>query len=219
MKKLAILFTVLFAASTVADAQFYVGGKADFGFKSNKTKQGANTSNPTNTINFSIAPRVGFNLNDKMAVGLDLSYGSEITKAPNDPILTDKKWSNNTIGAGVFFRYYCMSVGGFSIFTEAEGMFSTGTSKFKYHDVLQNINVDPKGYRTNILDISITPGIAFKVNEHFEVDAYLGLFAIDFKHEVRSNEDSSVDDITFENNFGLGVNNGKALAFGFVYNF
>lgn len=53
----------------------------------------------------------------------------------------------------------------------------------------------------------------------FEVDAYLGLFAIDFKHEVKSNEDSSVDDITFENNFGLGVNNGKALAFGFVYNF
>lgn len=43
MKKLAILFTVLFAASTVADAQFYVGGKADFGFKSNKEPPLKNT--------------------------------------------------------------------------------------------------------------------------------------------------------------------------------
>lgn len=219
MKKLTVLFAVLFATSTIANAQFFVGGKLDFGFNSEKEKFGTNTSDPTTTINFSIAPRLGFALNEKMAVGLDLSYGNKITKFPDNTLQTDQKITTNNIGAGVFFRYYCMSVGGFSVFTEAEGMFSTGTAKMTYHDVALNTNVDPKGTKTTNLDVSITPGIAYKVNDHFELDAYLGLFAIDFKHKVVSDEDSPVDDIKYTNNFGLGINNGKALAFGFVYNF
>jgi hypothetical protein len=154
-----------------------------------------------------------------MAVGLDLLYGNTTQKFPDNPAQTDQKSTSNSIGAGAFFRYYCMTVGSFSVFTEAACMYTTGTYKASYHDVLLNTNVDPKGMKTDKLGFNITPGIAYKVNDHFELDAYLGLFAIDFNHTVVTDLDAPADDINYDNTFGLGINNGKALAFGFVYNF
>ena len=113
MKK---LFIVLFAImmATAAHAQFYAGGS--IGFSSNGNSK---------TSVFSVSPEVGYVLNDKFAVGAELTL-SAFT-------------GGNTIGFAPYARYTFLNIGKVSIF--ADGAFSF--SKTKNIDAVWEIGVYP----------------------------------------------------------------------------
>lgn len=67
MKKL-MMIAAFMVACVAANAQFYVGGS--FGFESAKADKDAD-----NTTAWSIVPEIGYNIDDKLAVGLQIGYG------------------------------------------------------------------------------------------------------------------------------------------------
>lgn len=119
MKKI-ILTALAIGAFTFANAQdkdskgfgfsegnVFLEGSVDFGSTNDK-----NTEVKTSVFNFN--PKVGYFLNDKFAVGVELGIGSGKTTMPSTP---DSK--SSSMYAGVFGRYYFLDLGDrFKTYTE-----------------------------------------------------------------------------------------------------
>ena len=227
MKKLVLTFAVIFATITAANAQLFIGGNLGLGVSSlgkSETTGGATTVtvDPINTLSFNIVPRIGYNLNDKMAIGLDLYFGMNNTKYPDGYYLneTDHKVSATSFGADLFFRYYAIEVGQFSVFAEANAglMMGNGSEEYKTGNTTTTIDA-PK---TTDIFVGIIPGISYKVNEKLQFDAYLGLCELCFTHNVTKTETNNTTTTNSDNQFNLGINqnnNGNLLKIGVVYNF
>ena len=245
MKKLMLTVAVLFAASTIANAQLFIGGSIGFGTNSDKEKVTTTTTtsaktetttleaDPITTTNFHFTPRIGYMLNDKMAVGLDLQYGLSSTKYPvynGIHNFTDYTKSNTSIAAGIFFRYYLIQKGDFSLYAEAEPYFGSTSCKIEgtYKNLKgESVTYTNDGDQINTLGIAVTPGIAYKLNDHFELDAFVGLFDLSFKqNSTKTNSESEIAGIktTTEtqltnNQFNIGLNKEVSVNFGIVYTF
>ncbi|MBF01702.1 MAG: hypothetical protein CMP76_00235 [Flavobacterium sp.] len=127
MKKLLFAAVAVFAFAT-ANAQEEGGSSFGFsqgnillegnlGFSSSNDK---NTETKTNSFEFN--PKAGYFLNDKFALGLELSVGSDKEEVAGTE--TDK---NSNFGAGVFARYYFLDLGQrFKTYAEAGVGFNSG---------------------------------------------------------------------------------------------
>ncbi len=231
MKKLVLTFAVVFATITAANAQLFVGGSLGLGINSiGKTENtGGGTTvtvDPVKTLSFNINPRIGYNLNDKMAVGLDLGFGMTNNKYPdgwNGLNTTENKKSTTTIGAGVFFRYYLMEVGQWSVFAEATAGLTLGNGKEEWKTTVGTTTTTTTVDAPKATDITVavTPGISYKVNEKLQFDAYLGLLQLAFNNHVEKSDmvGGGTNTVT-DNYFNFGVNrNGQVGKIGLVYNF
>ena len=219
---------VLFAASTIANAQLFVGGNLGFGLNStNKTEMttGGTTTkiDPIKTMDFTISPRVGYALNEKMACGLDLLFHMNNTSYPDDYeglTETNHKYSTTNFGAGVFFRYSPVQIGQFSLFAEATAgvLMGSGKEEYKIANVTTSVDV-PK---TTDIFAMITPGVSYKMNEKLQFDAYLGLCQLSFAHSVSTTEGKNSKKTVTDDYFNLGINQhtyGNVIQLGMVYNF
>ena len=237
MKKLVLTFAVVFATITVANAQLFVGGNLGVGFtgaSKTVTDDGTTTVtvDPVKILNFNITPRIGYNLNDKMAVGLDLRFGMTNYTYPDNYYgwgEKDHKDVSTDFGAALFFRYYLMEIGQLSLFAEANAGLLMGNGKEEYTTTLgattttTTIN-DPK---TTDIFVGITPGISYKVNDHLQFDAYLGLLQLGFLHSISKTETTNLAGTTTtttvsDNQFNFGLNQhnrGNLFKIGVVYNF
>ena len=160
---------VLFAASTIANAQLFVGGNLGLGsYSINKQEVTGGTQtitvNPIKTLDFTIAPRIGFGLNEKMAVGVDLCYEMNNYNYPDDydgMNETAHKRSETAFGAGLFFRYYALQIGQFSLFAEASAGLKMGSGKEDYR--IDNVTTTVDKPTTTEIFAGIVPGISYKM--------------------------------------------------------
>ena len=227
MKKLVLTFAVIFATITAANAQLFIGGNLGLGVSSlgkSETTTGSSTTtvDPINTFSFNIAPKIGYNLNDKMAVGLNLYFGLNNTKYPDGYNMneTDHKLSYTNFGFDLFFRYYAMEVGQFSLFAEATAGLAIGNGSEEYKIGNTTTSIDKP--KTTDIYVGITPGISYKVNEKLQFDAYLGLCELSFNHIMTKTETNNTKTTKSDNIFNLGINqhtNGSLIKIGVVYNF
>ncbi|MBR4511220.1 MAG: outer membrane beta-barrel protein [Bacteroidales bacterium] len=228
MKKLMLTAAVLFAASTIANAQLFVGGNLGLGsYSINKQEVTGGTQtitvNPIKTLDFTIAPRIGFGLNEKMAVGVDLCYEMNNYNYPDDydgMNETAHKRSETAFGAGLFFRYYALQIGQFSLFAEASAGLKMGSGKEDYR--IDNVTTTVDKPKTTEIFAGIVPGISYKMNEKWQFDAYLGLCELRFVNSTSKLEKGGYTYTNTNNNFDLGINqhsSGKVLTLGVVYNF
>ena len=228
MKKLLLTAAVLFAASTIANAQLFVGGNLGLGYYSiDKYEMTGGpttiTMDPIKVLDFTIAPRIGFGLNEKMAVGVDLCYDMNNYSYPDnydDMNETGHKKSETSFGAGLFFRYYALQVGQFSLFAEASAGLKMGSSKEEYK--IDNVTTTVDKPKTTEIFAGIVPGISYKMNEKWQFDAYLGLCELRFVNTTSKMEKSGSTSTSTDSRFDLGINqhsSGNVLTLGVVYNF
>jgi hypothetical protein len=133
MKKVLIILALSLMALT-AKAQVYVGGGISF--------QGTAANGQSSAV-FTIAPEVGYNLDDNMAVGLSIGMGfaDGITVFSLDP----------------YFRYYFLDWGPLRFF--ADGNFNFTNTSVK--------NVENGSHST--WGLGVKPGIAVPVNEKWSI--------------------------------------------------
>lgn len=143
MKKVLLVLALALVAFT-AKAQLYVGGSIAF--------------DTVGGFNINLAPEVGYNLNDDMAVGLAVGLGFG---------------GGTTVAATPYFRYYFLDWGPAILFADAQ---------FTY----QYANYGG-GATANSWGIGICPGIAvpvgggFSVVTHFaRLGYYGGAFGLSF---------------------------------------
>ena len=223
MKK--VLFTLALAAITfAANAQFVV--RRQFGINTTGGTYTRESANPTwdspntKTFDFTLAPSVGYMLNDKMQVGLSLGYTYTTNTNYNIAVyaLGQEEWakiSNSIFSVSPYFRYYFAEAGNFHFFCEAALGFSLSgrSSNHDYSNVpYLSYDNEYKGATSfSALSLTIVPGVNYRINDNWSADCYIDLAGLFFTHTHMNTYGVGTDpDALFStdvnNNFGLMAN-------------
>ena len=206
MKKI-FMIAVMAVAAVSANAQWYVGGA--FGLDFTKASKDADAQ-----TTLSIAPEVGYNINDKWAVGAQVGFAMANNLAEEKitytyyegmAIPTGITQSNDGTGTAFFIapyaRYTFAKSGIVSFFVDGGVGFATAN----YDIDNPNEKYSESG---SIFNIGLRPGIAIKASDKVSLVATTGYFGYMKKS----------DELGGGSKFGLNVN-GNALQLGFYYNF
>ena len=183
-----ILAAFVAVASLTASAQIWVGGEV--GFNAFKTTEHGATLNKSNK--FTVAPEVGYKLNDKLDVAVLIGY----CHAKNNELFNfDLNFENgNGFEIAPYLRYTFAKAGNFSFF--ADGGF--GYALLHEHGDSKSINA---------WEITVKPGISYALSEKVSLVAHVGAAGYYFvKHDARK-----------VNGWEAGVN-GNNISFGCYVN-
>lgn len=192
MKKI-MMIAVLAVAALSANAQMWVGGS--IGFSTDKTK--AEDIEVSSGTNVDLSPEVGYNLNEKWAVGMALSYGHYSAKTYTYAGESVSGMANQ-FSIRPFVRYTYVKVGNFSAF--CDGLLTYGTAHIQGMD--NNFNESSVG---------IAPGISYAISPKISLVAILG--GMSYEHDWYKVNDN----VTIKTNkFNFGISN--AIRFGAIVN-
>jgi opacity protein-like surface antigen len=133
MKKLFLTLALAFAGILAANAQVWVGG-------------GLGASIQKNHTSLSIAPEVGYAINDQWQVALGAGYGFNQTKV--DVLGETITTNTNTLALQPYVRYVATTIGKFSLFFDLCGDFG--------------LLDDARDYA-----VTLQPGIAWMATDHW----------------------------------------------------
>ena len=210
---------LMLLAGTEAYAQIYVGGSA--GFANTTVKVGENSASGTT---FKILPEIGFQLNDKMAIGAQIGYmngpGALGSFDPNDikglisgigDAVCGAASSKDVLGyqfgafrIAPYFRYTFYSNNLIELFADATIAYTNALAKSYDEDdqVWQDRGA------CGIFEAGIKPGFKVKVSDNFQLVGRLG--SLGYQNlKVKDQEMSA-------SRFGLDVD-GSNILFGFIY--
>jgi long-subunit fatty acid transport protein len=182
MKKI-MMTLVAIAMATTMNAQWYVGGGVGYNYAKDK-----NTDVTSNT--FRIIPEVGYNLNEKWALGITVGYGESRVKVKNAGTEKVKTFQVSPYARYTFVKF------------DHVNLFIDGGVGYKHEDYA--------GMKTNTFGIGLKPGVAVNLNEKLSFVAHVGFLG--YENEKVKGDDKST------NSFGFDLN-GNALSFGVYYNF
>lgn len=179
MKKILLLIVVAVTSMT-AGAQIYVGG--NFGYW-REWQEGANKTD------LSIYPEIGYNLNEKWAIGATFGYDYNYKKG------------NKTNGLGIepYVRYTYASLGPVNLFVDGYGGFYT------YKNKKNGVTGDAQ----NAWCLGLTPGVKVTLTERLSFYSYFGFLGYC---------DADEEEVFGQKGFGLDLNSNK-LRIGLLYNF
>lgn len=161
MKKLIIVFLACLVGSTTLAQDkdhngFMKGDRFASGLLGYKTSSDANKTKETE---FRFSPRIGYFINDFVAVGGRLGYSYGKTKDASGV----KTLENNSFTAGVFGRYYLLPGSQFSVFGELGlGFGSTKDMNDKW---------------THGVNAMFAPGLSYFLGKYFALEASFGILS------------------------------------------
>lgn len=199
MKKLLTIVALAMTIFTNSNAQFFAGGSFGISSSTNSHEPGTPNIYEHTSSSISISPMLGYFINDKFAVGasLDISTGKNKTNFSNG---TTTEYNDHTTGFTPFARYYFANIKNISLFAEAQ----LGLSTTKRESIGYNGDNTPE---TNTVFFNIKPALSYKLNEHFDIEAYINILSLGTSHSVTKNDDGS-SETTNSTNFGAGLNVG-----------
>lgn len=223
MKKV-FLTLALVAVSMAANAQWILGGQ--LGFNTNGGTYTQENASPiwdmpnNKAMGLTIAPTVSYVLNDKMQIGLTLEYNygtatnyNALGYAANQEVWS--KTSTTMFTVAPYFRYYFANAGKFNFFCEAALGFGI-SPRTKHHDysnaaVLGYDNEYDGTTKSTTIGLYITPGVNYRISNHWSADCYIDLAGLAFIHNSTKTYGTLTDpdalvstDVT--NSFGLQCN-------------
>lgn len=239
MKKVLLTLT-LAAFAFAANAQFVLGGYATYYHEGGNMKytgvagssKDAATPYNSNAVTYSyysIMPKIGYQLNDKMQAGISFGITGGVTK--DFSMFRVDYWtypefegwvktSYSGFEVAPYFRYNLGTIKGVTFFCEAQLSFYFG-GKDKIHrfntaiDDSENfytrraIDTTYTGnYKTNSITFSVVPGINYKFNDRLSADLYIDLLKLTFDHTTTIQENYDYDGdklVETENTFYVGA--------------
>lgn len=222
MKK--VLFTLtLVAFALMVNAQDGIKGKLILGgqFDLHHTNVHADDyAGGTSTTSFTLAPKAGWQLNDKMQFGLQIAYTIDYqrnytTDEDNYTSTNSPAWGNQpTLTFAPYLRYNIGSLKKFTVFVEAQ--VALGLYLESYNYVSKPSTSTDNGDNYTQFGISVVPGLNYAVNNHLSVDVYLNLIRCfaNFAtadgwggHEYGIGADMTAQSLNNQfNNFAIGFN-------------
>lgn len=169
MKKV-ILVAVMALLSANLFAQVFIGGSLGINTTSNVDRVlNANNSN----FGFTLAPNVGFKINDDMAVGGRLTFTTSSTTA--GAVVTP---GPVTFGIQPYFRYSLLYFGNFAIAGEANfGLSFTGQTNTITAPGTPDIINKTSSTR---FSLGVTPVLLYELNKHITLEANLNVLTVGF---------------------------------------
>lgn len=167
------------AQDEVNDNKFYVGGSLGF------TQNFVDGESTTNT--FELKPELGYNINDKLSLGLALGFSRDKVK--------DVDGDTKTFSINPYLRYAFYRNGKVSIF--CDGGFS--------YDHRNHYDAKSNGF-----EIGLYPGVSYQISSKFSLVAHLGSLAYQYN---KPEGDGAVS----ASSFGLNLWNGTAFGLYFHF--
>lgn len=195
MKKVMLMVAFMVAA-VAASAQVYIGGSLGVSSTKEPYRDGGVESDAV--TKFRLNPEVGYNLDDKWAVGIGLGfdYGKQgDVKNTGFEIAPYARWT--------FARWNKVS-----LFLEGGLSYSFDKVKKEYEDDGETISKEEK---TSYFKIGVKPGLRVDLTDHFALMTRLGWLGY-----TCTMPDG--DDMNNGSSFGFDVS-GENISFGVLYNF
>ena len=223
MKKIYVTIIFVLASMGVCKAQFFLGG--ELGVWGSSGKNVIKTKSPLidtavevkdpSTFNFVIAPKLGYFINDKLSVGVILSYNLRTTTV-NAP--TKVKTTTHTFGGSPYVRYAFAQAGNFSFIAEGRIDIMGGT---------WNVNPSAAVYTKNTLfsaGVRVAPVITYNLGKHLVFESRLNFLSLGYTHSREKTKGSlmgvDVTDVTVSNDFNVSIDTDNTfVTIGMVYKF
>ncbi len=194
------------AMATTMSAQLYVGGELGLSFGQTKvTEPGLVTATgKTKTTTVKILPEIGYNLNEKMAVGV--AFGYDFNKNVTPLASYDVTSKTNEFVFKPYFRYYFVKWDKVGLFADAQFGMGFGKNTYEtYED--EGIFYYPVSTtsKTTSFSFAIVPGIAFTPCEKVSVVAKLGDGLGYWYKQTKTPYSYYGDKKTTSNKFGLDL--------------
>lgn len=172
MKKITLLAAVIFCSAITANAQvskgaLFLGGSLGFGSEKTETTTGAVTTTDPERSDWNFSPQAGYFITNNIAAGIMLDFaGTTIKTAPTPTTTAERKI--NSLGFGVFGRYYAPINDKFYFWGQLGLMFGSGSDETTAGAV--TINNGDK----SMMDISLRPGFTFFPSTRYGLDFSVG---------------------------------------------
>lgn len=214
MKKI-VLTLALAAFAFAANAQFVIGGQ--IGFNTNGGKQWSSRIAGNTTTEFTlpndvttvltIAPKFGYNLNEKMHVGVVLGFTNQVEKEysnyaamyrqSKDFVGWDKS-THNYLFIAPYFRYTFLQFNKISAFCEAQvsyGYYPKNKVR-SYNTAISGVvdahDATVTGKTTGSeFAFTVAPGLNYRISNHFSADLYIDLLGLAFVSQTTHYYDSN----------------------------
>lgn len=235
MKKVLLLVAMV-CMGFFANAQLYVGGGLGVDFGSTKPKEGDKSKD----FGFFISPEVGYSLNDKMDVGVNLSLGvakyeRDIWDGINgafdnlglgdmdldwDDVELAKELKLTTWQFAPYFRYSLVEFGKFKVLGKASLYVLGGKGTLVPHTG----NIEPE-YKITQFGLNVTPMLTYDLSEKFVLFTDLNFLSLGFsssKMKIEVGDFFSDENTNTGFNLGVDANNAYnvgAITVGFAYKF
>lgn len=200
MKKILNVALFLLFIGASANAQFFVGGSFSFDSEGGSREANGNKTDKKKTSAFVFAPKAGYFLTEKFALGAQLIVS---TSKETTPIAgTDQIEKTSTFGIAPFARYYALNFNKFSLFGEARLGLLFGSSKSEFAGVTDD------GPSITTIGFDITPGIAFALSEKVELEGKVNLFNLGIGSTTEKTDNGNNNetiDKTTQFGFGAGL--------------
>ena len=177
--------------------KMWIGGTASFGTDNIKDGQGIS--------NYEFGPSFGYMLNEKMAVGINLTFDGNTTTRNNNDNDVDKESGYNI---APFFRYYFAGAGNFKFYGDVNVSFGGGTDKTESDNAN---NVSESKYST--FGFGINPGVQYWFTDNWSMASTIGLLDYSSKTDNKGDNNEFV-----KNKFDVGATF-STLNFSFFYHF
>ena len=216
------------------NAQWFIGGKIGLNIKSSETTDDTNNTLKSTIIGFSIAPKGGYYFNEKLALGLSFSVGTNFLNVSNDFFPQEKVDISIPWRIRPFVRYSVFAYKNFSLILEG----STGIggeqlhekSEFPYHDITK---IEKQASTIGIGVINVTPILGLKLSDHFQLEAGLNFLNLGYNIDISNRFEKITNEIgaetsnktkTINHDFNIGFNSSSILVvsqltIGVIYKF
>ena len=184
MKKFLMTIAAAFVAVSM-NAQVYLGGSLGFGAWSSQKNVGDRSE-----TSFSILPEIGYNINDKWAIGTVIGYVSD--KMWGVDVLNNAK-SESAFTFNPYARYTFLKAGKVNLFIDG-GVDFTSASKMD----------------ATAFGVGVKPGLAVNLTDKLSFVSHIGFLGYAVQNPDGDDNNTSV--------FGLDLS-GNNLTFGLYYNF
>ena len=223
MRKTILTIAIALLVGISANAQFYIGGSLYFSNSSLKIEELKNSSQPSYT--FSISPEIGYQLNEKTAVGLSLSayLSSYKTMSVNlnmdDITLSGIHETKRTdFGIAPYVRYSLLKWKKFDLLGMAQVYMNAGTTEYDhvYEDGFYSNNKT----KTTGWGARIRPVLFYNVSDKLTLVSHLNFCRLGFSYEKEKVPyNSNENDYTRKTiKFDLDLDTYNSLpSIGFIY--
>ena len=209
MKKIVLFaFVIMLTFSATAQetqssgSKMWLGGNAGFTSGDN---------NDENNSSWVFGPTFGYMLNDKMAVGINLSFDGSTNKKNNNDNDINKMSGWNV---EPFFRYYYAGIGDFKFYGDATLAFGGGTTKFESNDATK---VSEHQYST--LGFGVHPGFQYWFTDNWSIASTIGYLGYTSQTNNKGEKNAKGESIEWEKSeFGLNADF-STIRFSFFYHF
>jgi hypothetical protein len=223
MKKMILIYALLLATSIVCSAQFFIEGDLGASVSNHKVEYGGVESDSNSNFNLFFSPRIGYWLNDRMAIGINITYSgapkysSLRVSPPEDYGLIIKTEGKSYEWKGsIFGRYKLFRMDKLSVLAECSMGINGGFSKIRSESITKTRE------SSTSFGINVFPVVSYNLTDRISIIAICDFMRFGFISGTTKNYDTDMSIISSYFGFNTGstffhsLNNIKA---GFSYKF